>query len=62
MWYFTWILGIGLALAFGIINVMWLEANYAFGLRQEEETKANFEREVLSGTPLPKQPAEITKG
>ncbi|WP_109479323.1 cytochrome bd-I oxidase subunit CydX [Paraburkholderia sp. C35] len=27
MWYFSWILGIGLALAFGIINVMWLEAN-----------------------------------
>jgi cyd operon protein YbgT len=26
MWYFTWILGVGLALAFGIINVMWLEA------------------------------------
>lgn len=26
MWYFTWILGLGLALAFGIINVMWLEA------------------------------------
>jgi cytochrome bd-I ubiquinol oxidase subunit X len=25
MWYFTWILGVGLALAFGIINVMWLE-------------------------------------
>ena len=25
MWYFTWILGIGVALAFGIINVMWLE-------------------------------------
>ncbi|MPW19406.1 cytochrome bd-I oxidase subunit CydX [Paraburkholderia sp. CNPSo 3157] len=28
MWYFSWILGIGLALAFGIINVMWLEANH----------------------------------
>ncbi|GBG13082.1 uncharacterized protein NMK_0620 [Novimethylophilus kurashikiensis] len=27
MWYFTWILGVGLALAFGIINVMWLEAD-----------------------------------
>ncbi len=27
MWYFSWILGIGLALALGIINVMWLEAN-----------------------------------
>jgi cyd operon protein YbgT len=24
MWYFAWILGLGLALAFGIINVMWL--------------------------------------
>lgn len=26
MWYFAWVLGVGLALAFGIINVMWLEA------------------------------------
>jgi cyd operon protein YbgT len=26
MWYFTWILGVLLACAFGIINVMWLEA------------------------------------
>ncbi|HPE59525.1 MAG TPA: cytochrome bd-I oxidase subunit CydX [Thiolinea sp.] len=25
MWYFTWILGVLLASAFGIINVMWLE-------------------------------------
>ena len=30
MWYFTWILGIGVALGFGIINVMWLEANGSF--------------------------------
>ncbi len=29
MWYFSWILGIGIALAFGIINVMWLEAHRA---------------------------------
>ncbi len=27
MWYFSWMLGIGVALGFGIINVMWLEAN-----------------------------------
>ena len=27
MWYFSWILGIGVALGFGIINVMWLEAH-----------------------------------
>jgi cytochrome bd-I ubiquinol oxidase subunit X len=26
MWYFSWILGIGTALGFGIINVMWLES------------------------------------
>ena len=32
MWYFAWILGVGLALSAAIINVMWLEANYAFGL------------------------------
>ncbi|MES2935734.1 MAG: cytochrome bd-I oxidase subunit CydX [Pseudomonadota bacterium] len=44
MWYFTWILGIGLALAFGIINVMWLEANYAFGERDEEITRERFEQ------------------
>lgn len=25
MWYFTWILGVLLAVSFGIINVMWLE-------------------------------------
>ena len=27
MWYFSWILGIGVALSFGIINVLWLESN-----------------------------------
>jgi cytochrome bd-I ubiquinol oxidase subunit X len=37
MWYFSWILGIGLALAFGIINVMWLEANRAV----DAEAQAN---------------------
>jgi cyd operon protein YbgT len=30
MWYFTWILGIGVALGFGVINVMWLDAHDAF--------------------------------
>jgi cytochrome bd-I ubiquinol oxidase subunit X len=44
MWYFTWMLGLGLALSVGIINVMWLEANYAFGLRDEAKTRERFER------------------
>jgi cytochrome bd-I ubiquinol oxidase subunit X len=26
MWYFCWILGIGTAPGFGIINVMWLDS------------------------------------
>ena len=43
MWYFAWILGVGLALAFGIINVMWLESNYAFGSRDEDTTRGRFE-------------------
>jgi len=30
MWYFTWILGIGVALSFGIINVMWIESKAGF--------------------------------
>jgi len=25
MWYFTWILGLGFACAFAILNAMWLE-------------------------------------
>jgi cytochrome bd-I ubiquinol oxidase subunit X len=25
MWYFAWILGLGLALTFGILNALWLE-------------------------------------
>jgi len=25
MWYFTWILGLGFAAAFAILNAMWLE-------------------------------------
>lgn len=30
MWYFTWILGIGVALAFGLVNALWLEAAEKF--------------------------------
>ncbi|MBN8814415.1 MAG: cytochrome bd-I oxidase subunit CydX [Sphingomonas sp.] len=36
MWYFTWVLGLGLAVAFGILNGMWHE----FHLPDEIETDA----------------------
>jgi cytochrome bd-I ubiquinol oxidase subunit X len=42
MWYFTWILGLGLALAFGIINVMWLETSYFVGELDEEHVHERF--------------------
>jgi cyd operon protein YbgT len=42
MWYFTWILGLGAALAFGIINVMWLEATYTFGELDESGIHDRF--------------------
>ena len=29
MWYFSWILGVGVAIAFGVINALWLEAYYS---------------------------------
>jgi len=31
MWYFSWILGLGLACAFGILNAMWYEFRAADG-------------------------------
>jgi cyd operon protein YbgT len=27
MWYFSWVLGLGLACAFAILNAMWFELN-----------------------------------
>ena len=50
MWYFAWILGLGLALSAAIINVMWLEANYAFGLRDEDATRERFEQARAQNT------------
>ena len=44
MWYFTWILGLGAALAFGIINVMWLEVSYTFGELDESRIRERFAR------------------
>ncbi|WP_010186498.1 cytochrome bd-I oxidase subunit CydX [Sphingomonas sp. PAMC 26605] len=29
MWYFTWVLGLGLAIGFGILNGMWHEFHSA---------------------------------
>ena len=44
MWYFTWILGLGLALAVGILNVMWLETSYFSRELDEERVRKRFQR------------------
>jgi cyd operon protein YbgT len=31
MWYFSWVLGLGLACSFAILNAMWLEITDADG-------------------------------
>jgi cyd operon protein YbgT len=49
MWYFAWILGIGAALAFGIINVMWLEASYTFGALDESKIRERFGGDTTGG-------------
>ncbi|MCB1527572.1 MAG: cytochrome bd-I oxidase subunit CydX [Hyphomicrobiaceae bacterium] len=45
MWYFTWILGVTAALAFGVINVMWYEFQEAF----DEEADSKVEPGKTSG-------------
>jgi cyd operon protein YbgT len=36
MWYFSWILGVLLACAFGIINVMWMETEEMLGAEKDK--------------------------
>lgn len=37
MWYFSWVLGLGLAVLFGILNAMWLEIHLERKSRQEKK-------------------------
>jgi len=41
MWYFSWILGTGLALAFGVLNAMWYELRD----RPAEQSRERFRPE-----------------
>ncbi len=48
MWYFSWMLGIGLACCFAILNAMWLEARIHPTVREGE-----FEAPSLAPVPAP---------
>jgi cytochrome bd-I ubiquinol oxidase subunit X len=39
MWYFSWILGLGLACAFAILNAMWYEVHARDEAAQQQERK-----------------------
>jgi cyd operon protein YbgT len=41
MWYFSWILGLGLALLFGILNAIWYEV-----LESQRESRPEVPPEV----------------
>ncbi|MGE5129927.1 MAG: cytochrome bd-I oxidase subunit CydX [Sphingomonadaceae bacterium] len=44
MWYFTWILGVLLACAFGIVNVMWLESERSLGDEERNDGRPPADR------------------
>lgn len=39
MWYFTWILGLGLACAFAILNAMWYEVDATDEANRREDAR-----------------------
>lgn len=43
MWYFSWILGLGLACAFAILNAMWFELRVVDAKEKAIATKAKAE-------------------
>ena len=36
MWYFTWVLGVGFACAFAILNAIWLEVHEIDGAARRD--------------------------
>lgn len=44
MWYFSWILGIGFALAFGVLNAMWYEIAETGRNAQADGSRAHIMR------------------
>ena len=45
MWYFSWILGLGLACSFAVLNAMWFE------LRHDRDLDLSLTRELIENRP-----------
>ena len=44
MWYFSWILGVGFAGAFSILNAMWFELNETAPSESEDSAPREIDR------------------
>lgn len=44
MWYFAWILGLGLACAFAVLNAMWLELDPNYEAQGQSPRPADEQR------------------
>ena len=42
MWYFAWILGLGLACAFAILNAMWLELDPRLAMDPQAQNQSGI--------------------
>lgn len=45
MWYFAWVLGLGLACAFAILNAMWLELDPRLAMDPQAQADAESDRQ-----------------
>jgi cyd operon protein YbgT len=55
MWYFSWILGLGLACTFAILNATWLELTeegHGQRSRRAESFRQNFQQQLQMGRPI----------
>lgn len=48
MWYFTWILGVLLACAFGIINAMWYEFHTDDYVKVSDEPQSSIDNDPFA--------------
>jgi len=51
MWYFSWILGLGLALTFGILNAVWFEILECMRESEAHPLPVDPERKAKPGSP-----------
>lgn len=62
MWYFSWILGLGLACSFAIFNAMWFELRNDMLVRSPGALAPKMNKETPALTPEMKKEAAFSAG